>query len=187
MKEALICQGNIFRGSLESRFIYKLYSAIKFTFMFSLISPVLNSFGVGTSQPVSVPQYFSNCFPGYMDHLKILGFTPDPTNETLQGQVLEFELQRRNFYISVITKVTSTQILPVLFFYCLPSQTPELFKDGMDAGDGCSSQQALCQMNDVIWSQKLNPILLPTSHKQPRDLLWVEFQRITTNQTSLNA
>ncbi|XP_036707989.1 transmembrane protease serine 11A isoform X2 [Balaenoptera musculus] len=56
----------------------------------------------------------------------------------------------------------------------LSSQTPELFKDGMDAGARYSSQQAFCQMNDVIQSQKLNPVPSPTSHKQPRDLLRVD-------------
>ena len=74
----------------------------------------------------------------------------------------------------------------MLSFQLLSSQTPELFKNGMDAGARYSSQQAFCQMNDVIQSQKLNPVPSPTSHKQPRDLLRVEFQGIITNQTSLD-
>ncbi|KAM9742101.1 transmembrane protease serine 11A [Dama dama] len=40
-----------------------------------------------------------------------------------------------------LREISENLILPVLFFYHLPSQTPELFIDGMDAGAGYSSQR----------------------------------------------
>lgn len=82
----------------------------------------------------------------------------------------------------MITEVTSTQILLMLLFQLLSSQTVESFKDEADAGCRQAFQEACCHINDVIQSHKLTPIPSATNYKGPADQLWLGFQRIITNQ-----